>query len=62
MAAGRSAAPTCAARPDPVRAALGGEVVTVAEGSELRGHHFPLPKARESARFIRWHTDVLAED
>jgi hypothetical protein len=36
------------------------EVVTVAEGNELRGHHFPLPQARESARFIMWHADVLA--
>jgi hypothetical protein len=36
-------------------------VVTVAEGNELRGHHFPLPKARESARLIRWHTDVVTE-
>jgi pimeloyl-ACP methyl ester carboxylesterase len=36
------------------------KVVTVAEGTELRGQHFPLPKARESARFIRWHRDVPA--
>ncbi len=36
------------------------DLVTVPEGTaESHGHHFPLPEAFESARFILWHSTVL---